>query len=945
MIIMPNELEKKNERITRIKKIGLILGGIFLIYVIVGFLVVPPLLKPNVEKQLSNLLGRKVTIERIKLNPLFLSSTTSNLTVYETDGEPFAGFEELFVNTQLSSIFKWAFTVRDIRVHKPFGVLRLLPGNKLNISDILAKFSKPDPKPEEKSGLPRAIVGILEVVDGKATIENLLEKEPISETLSPITFKLENLSTLENQEGTYHFFGVGPLDSQFQLNGTLTLDPARVQGSFSTKATQLSPIWEHIKKQVSFQILKGTVDTSGDYMVAIIDGQLEATLEKGTFDLTEFELVEKGKKDVLISIPTFTVHEIGADLQAREAIVGTIQTADGKIRTWLAPDGTFELQYLFLENLEKLKAQKATDKKETELSPGPPWQLLLKKMEVDNWGLAFEDRTLTKPAGMSVDQINMVLENFSNKKESQGTVDVTMQINRAGNVSVTGTAGINPIQADMKVSTKKIALKPFQPYVDDAINAQIVKGSTSSSGRVRYLHTDAKPQIRYEGYVSVDEVEIQDTAETKNFFTLAQLKASGIALDLVPNKLYITDVLIDRPHAGVTIDHNGMVNVVNAFSPAEKKEEKEDGEQNLLQRLVNFLIMQFKGPMPVKVDRVQLMKFTGDFVDDSISPSYSTHVELKKGTVKGLSSDPYTLADFKIEGTIDQTATIEGTGQMNPMNALKYSRVNFSLKDFQLQPASPYSGKFIGFKIDKGSLHTELKYTVEENHVNGNNIIRIDHLELGEKVDSPDALNLPIKLGVTLLKDSKGRISVQVPVKGDVKNPSFDIGTALTSALTGTIKQAGEAPFSAITEIDGFTGEELRMISFESGSSKLQAHEVQKLNALAKFLKEKTSLTLGIMGTADRNMDGAAIAGENSGKKPPEDKKASEKKSREDTAAVQGVDIEQLKQLAKARVEKVRTYLIEQALLEDGRINRKPIQIKNASESEGVPVELFLSVE
>ena len=66
-----------------IKKIGLIIIGLFLLYVIVGFWIVPPLLKPKLEKMLASQIGRKVTIEEIKLNPLTLSATTTNLTVYE----------------------------------------------------------------------------------------------------------------------------------------------------------------------------------------------------------------------------------------------------------------------------------------------------------------------------------------------------------------------------------------------------------------------------------------------------------------------------------------------------------------------------------------------------------------------------------------------------------------------------------------------------------------------------------------------------------------------------------------------------------------------------------------------------------------------------------------------------------------------------------------------
>jgi hypothetical protein len=69
MIIMTDDRNKKNERIKLSKKISLIVAGLFLLYVIIGFWVVPPLFKPKLEEQLSGLLGRKVTIAEIKLNP------------------------------------------------------------------------------------------------------------------------------------------------------------------------------------------------------------------------------------------------------------------------------------------------------------------------------------------------------------------------------------------------------------------------------------------------------------------------------------------------------------------------------------------------------------------------------------------------------------------------------------------------------------------------------------------------------------------------------------------------------------------------------------------------------------------------------------------------------------------------------------------------------------
>jgi hypothetical protein len=347
-----NKSEKKSAN-SLIKKFGLIIIGLFILYMIAGFWVVPPLLKPRLEKELSGQIGRKVTIEKIKLNPLVLSATTTNLTVYEKDGEPFAGFKELLIDAELSSIVRWAVTFKEIRVLSPFGVLKLLPDKTLNITDILTKFSQPEPAPEQQAELPRAILSKLQVEDGKFTLENLSGAEPVIETYSPINFSSANVSTLKEREGAFKFAGVGPLGGNYQLDGQLSVNPVRVQGSYSTAGTNLSQIWMHIKDQVSFQIKAGTIATSGNYLLELIDGNLNAKLQNGVFELKDFQLTEKGQEKVLISIPSFSIQGISADADAREIVVDQVKSADARIESWIAPDGTFNLQSLFLSNSQK----------------------------------------------------------------------------------------------------------------------------------------------------------------------------------------------------------------------------------------------------------------------------------------------------------------------------------------------------------------------------------------------------------------------------------------------------------------------------------------------------------------------------------------------------------------------------------------------------------------
>ena len=78
-------------------------------------------------------------------------------------------------------------------------------------------------------------------------------------------------------------------------------------------------------------------------------------------------------------MPSLSVQGIGADLQAQEINVELIQTVDGRIKSWLSADGVFELQRLFLLDLEKLMKKNESEEPEPEPVPAPPWHVALKK--------------------------------------------------------------------------------------------------------------------------------------------------------------------------------------------------------------------------------------------------------------------------------------------------------------------------------------------------------------------------------------------------------------------------------------------------------------------------------------------------------------------------------------------------------------------------------------
>jgi hypothetical protein len=134
------------------------------------------------------------------------------------------------------------------------------------------------------------------------------------------------------------------------------------------------------------------------------------------------------------------------------------------------------------------------------------------------------------------------------------------------------------------------------------------------------------------------------------------------------------------------------------------------------------------------------------------------------------------------------------------------------------------------------------------------NAVIIDQFDFGDKVDSPDAVDLPVKLGVALLKDRNGVIKLNLPVAGRLDDPEFSVIGILVKVLKNLLLKAATSPFSLLGSVVG-SSEDLSFVTFEPGSSRLSEAEQTKLGTLAKALAERPNLSIDITGFVDAEAD------------------------------------------------------------------------------------------
>jgi hypothetical protein len=264
--------------------------------------------------------------------------------------------------------------------------------------------------------------------------------------------------------------------------------------------------------------------------------------------------------------------------------------------------------------------------------------------------------------------------------------------------------------------------------------------------------------------------------------------------------------------------------------------------------------------MPMAIGSVHVIDGSVNYADFWIQPNFAVGIQQLNGTIDGLSSDPKSRAKVKLEGKVDRYAPVSINGELNLMAATVYTDIKMSFKGLELTTMTPYSGHFAGYKIDKGKLSVELSYKVDQRKLDAEQHFVIDQLQLGEAVESPDAVHLPLKLAVALLKDRNGVIDLPLPITGSLDDPQFKIGPIIWHALVNLLEKAVTAPFAAIGRLFGGHGDEMKFIDFAPGSAELDAASKQKLDGLTKALQEHNQLQLDVPLVYSPELDGPVLA-------------------------------------------------------------------------------------
>ena len=718
---------------------------------------------------------------------------------------------------------------------------------------------------------------------------------PGTVALQGIHAKLDNLRTTGESTAPYEFGGNFGGGGTLTVKGNLELAKHHVSTDASIDQLDIPAFKAFAAPFLNGDLASGKLSAGATVKTDFTPGKLNVHVEPANAVIAQFAIHAGNSKEDPITWDRFSVALGQFDLASQQAVVNEVKAEGLKLAVRRDRQGQISLLSLMRSTPSSTPsaASAPSPKKEpkphrqrrarkaapfpasTPSAPATPqFQYRVAAVILDKAQIHAIDEHAAKPLKVDIAPLNISLKNISNDLAKPIGVALDAVINK-GSLKIDGTAAPTPLDAKLRIAVRKLDLTAINSYLGDQLNATIAAARLTMNGTATASQHRDNLRAGYRGDLNLGGVRVLDKLTGDNFLHWNSFNASNIVADYGEGlpKVKIGGLALSNFYARIILRSDGKLNLKDIM--ANPKEAPKS-----LTRVSPEVVAPTPEPTPtptaaaastpapakplpaeIAIGGITLEGGNVNYTDNFIQPHYTADLTDIGGKIGAFGTGSTTPADVALQGQVNGNAPLAINGSVNPLVPIAFIDLAAKANAIELPGLSPYSTKYTGYPIVKGSLNVDVHYKLENQNLSANNHIYIDQLTFGDKVESKDALNLPIRLAVSLLKDPKGVIDLNIPVSGSLNDPQFSIGGVIWQVVKNLIMKAVTAPFSLITGAisavggGGAAAEDLNYIVFDPGYAKLKPEALQKLNTIEKALSDRPAIKIDITGRVDPNVD------------------------------------------------------------------------------------------
>ncbi|MFM5185510.1 DUF748 domain-containing protein [Aeromonas veronii] len=832
----------------------------------------PRLIQRYLPGWLAEHYGLQLTLGEIDVGLRNPSLTLGATALLDAKQQPIIGFEQLFITPNLQACWQQKGVVLSaVTLTKPVVLLQRLTDKKgevrLNLTDALATLLAPSPSPEPETARAPLLVDIasVNVTDGHVRYQDQRkESEPgwlPPLNLEKVTLKLDNLRTDANHPTAYQLSAAINGKSSLAAHGKLDVMSGMGQGKASLKQVDLKPFAPLWAPYLKLDLAKGHANAEVEYQLKEGKQGVLWQLSKGKLTLDNWQL-KKHKGDEFARFGQLALSELAVDGQKQSLQIGKVTLQQPLLKATLNPQQELDLADLLIEQATAKPVKEANTANEVANNAAPksaqqaktagnskkhgadkPWQWQIKQILIDKGDLTLTESSSGKPQARQLSDLKLALGPLGSKGEQPSKLTLATHFNQSSPLAFDGQLTLSPFTLSGDINQQGLPLTLAQPYLADLVRIKVQNGLLSSKTRLD-LATTAQgdlSKLTLQGGLDINGLKVVDRADNQRLLEFNTLALTGLTYDGISQQMRIKDIALNKPFARIEINEDGTTNLQQLLLP-------QPAATNSTHATAGSKAPDFR----FTIDQLRTEQGNLRFADRSLSQDFVADIASLGGQSRHISNIPGQRSDLAFNGKVDRYAPVTIRGGTNLLVANPILDIAVAFHNLELTTFTPYSGTYAGYAIDKGQLSMKLHYKLEGNRLEGDNDITIKKLQLGEKIKSDQAKDLPLGLAIALLSDANGVIQMNLKVKGDLDQPDFSIGNIFWNVLGNTLSKAITSPFSLLASLADGT-EDLDELPFLPGDPDLTPTQQEKLVKLAQALKDRPKLSMNIRGKVNFN--------------------------------------------------------------------------------------------
>ncbi|MBY4723615.1 MULTISPECIES: DUF748 domain-containing protein [Burkholderia] len=726
---------------------------------------------------------------------------------------------------------------------------------------------------------------------GTVNVDDRVPATPTALSLTKLAATLDGFTMQGKTPAKYTLSTSLSRGGDVTAEGAFNLAQKQVESKLTVAALALPALQPYLGEATRARVLDGTL---GATVIAKADWgktPLAAQVADSTVSLKSLKIATPDAKAPAIVLPDAHAKIAKVDVATRIAEIASVDVSGLALDVQRLKDGKIDLAAL--AEPAQAAVPKRTVARKAEAA-APSWHYRIDALNVKDSAANFTDLSTPRPVKLAIKPLDLSVQKISDDMTRPLPVQLKATLNRKGSLNVTGDVTAQPLKLGLKINGNRLDAAAFEPYFGSALNATIASALLNAQGNLTFAQVKGAPRATYRGDVALVDVRMLDKATSDPFagwrsLALTNLKANydekgtdvdaarvtfsnfyGRVLLDAQGRLNLKDVVAKETGPAQSLTRDASKGEPVPLSPgvtppaAAQAASAAAAQQALAPAAASATVVVKAAPppqSPVRMHFGELLLQNGrvTYTDNFIKPNYTANLVAIKGTVGAFGTDSTTSAPVDVAANLAGNGPISIKGSVNPLIEKPALDLTATAHDIELTNLTPYSAKYAGYPITKGKLNVDLHYELANDQLKANNHIFIDQLTFGDHVENDTATRLPVKLAISLLKNTRGQIDVNLPVSGSLSNPEFSVGGLIWRAVLNLIAKAVTSPFSLLAHAFGGGGEDLGYVEFAPGSYQLDDAQQKKLDTVVKMLTEKPSIRLDLIGRVDPAKDTSGL--------------------------------------------------------------------------------------